>query len=62
MEKVQEKLLELKDEYREAIVLKFINDLSTGEIAEITNKSQGNVRITLHRALKALRELMEEEK
>jgi len=62
MEKVQEKLLELKDEYREAIVLKFINGLSTGEIAEITSKSQGNVRITLHRALKALRELMGEEK
>lgn len=56
---VEKKLLELKDEYREVIILKFVNELSIKEIAQITDKSRGNIRILIHRALKALRELME---
>jgi len=57
---VNEKLAELKDEYREVIVLRYIDELSIGEIAEILEKSNGNVRILIFRALKALRELLEE--
>lgn len=57
---VEKKLLELKDEYREVIILRFINELSTKEIAQITGKSKSNIRVLIHRALKALRELMEE--
>jgi len=59
---VNEKLAELKEEYREAIVLRYIDELSIGEIAEILEKSNGNVRILIFRALKALRELLEAEK
>lgn len=55
---VNEKLSELKDEYREVIILRFIEELSIGEIAAIIDKSHGNVRILVFRALKALRELM----
>ena len=58
---VGKKTLELKDEYKEIIILRFINELSIKEIAQITEKSQGNIRILIHRALKALRELMEED-
>jgi len=57
---IKAKLPLLKDEYREVIVLKFINDLDLREIAEITGKSKGNVRVLLHRALNALRELINE--
>jgi RNA polymerase sigma-70 factor (ECF subfamily) len=60
-EKVQKKLQLLKDEYREIILLKYTEELSTSEIAKITGKTRGNVRITSYRALKALKELMEEE-
>lgn len=56
---VQEKLLELKDEHREVIVLRFIDEFSISEIAEILDKSKGNVRIILYRALGALRELID---
>lgn len=59
---VEKKLADLKDEYREIIILRFMEELSIGEIAEILNKSKGNVRILTYRALKALRDLMEEEK
>ena len=41
--------------------MRFINDLSLEEIADINQKSKGSIRVGLHRALKALRELIEEE-
>lgn len=56
--KVEKKLSELKDEYREIIVLRFVEGFSVGEIAEILDKTNGNVRVLVYRALKALRELM----
>lgn len=55
---VEKKLLDLKDEYREIIILRFTEELSISEIAEILGKSNGNIRILVHRALKALRELV----
>lgn len=51
----------LKEEYREVIVLRFVNDLSLEEIADVTSKSRGNVRVILHRALAALKEMVEKE-
>ena len=55
---IQTKLLELKNEYREVIILRFVNELSIAEIAEILDKSKGNVRVLVYRALKALREVV----
>ena len=46
----------LKDEYKEIIILRFLDELSIGEIAEITKKSHGSVRVIIHRALRALKE------
>jgi len=51
----------LKEEYREVIVLRFVDDLTLEEIAEVTGKSRGNVRVILHRALAALKEMVETE-
>ena len=61
LELIKANLPLLKEEYREIIIMKFINDLSLEEIAEISEKSKGNVRVLLHRALNALRELVEQE-
>ncbi len=52
---------QLKEEYREMIVLKFINELELEEIAVVTGKSKGSVRVTLHRALSSLKEMVKEE-
>ncbi len=54
---IEQKLKELKDEYREVIVLRFIDELNIKEIAVILDKPKNNVRVLVHRALKALREL-----
>lgn len=44
----------LKEEYREIIIMRFVEDLSNQEIAEITGKKVGTVRVLSHRALKSL--------
>ena len=62
MELIRRKLPLLKEEYREIIIMRFINDLTLEEIADVTQKTKGNIRVIMHRALTALRELMEEEK
>ena len=53
-------LRKLKDDYREVITMRYIDELPMGDIATILDKSEVNVRVTLHRALKALRRLMEQ--
>ncbi len=58
---IKSKLPLLKEEYREIIVLKFVNDLEIEEISEVTGKTKGNVRVLLHRALAALKDLLEED-
>ncbi|MFH1232562.1 MAG: RNA polymerase sigma factor [Patescibacteria group bacterium] len=55
---IETRLPELKDEYREIIVLHFINELSIKEIAKILDKSNGNIRVLIHRAVKALKDLI----
>jgi RNA polymerase sigma factor, sigma-70 family len=58
---IKSKLPLLKEEYREIIVLKFVNDLDIDEISEVTGKTKGNVRVLLHRSLAALKDLLEED-
>lgn len=55
---IEKKLKELKDEYREVIILRFTEDLSIGEIAGILEKPKGNVRVLIYRALKSLKEIV----
>lgn len=57
--KIEKYLDKLKDEYREVLVLKYIEEFSINEIAEIIGKSRSNVRVILHRALKCLRDQIE---
>lgn len=45
----------LPDAYREVIVLKYINDLSVKEIAEVLHTSENNISVRLHRAIDKLK-------
>lgn len=56
--KVIESLRLLKEEYREVLTLRYIDDLDAGEVAQILGKTQLNVRVLTHRALKTLRKLL----
>jgi RNA polymerase sigma-70 factor (ECF subfamily) len=53
------KVAELPPAQREVITLKYADDLSTEEIASVTDRSRGAVRILLHRAKTRLRHSLE---
>ena len=44
----------LPGERRQAMVLRFVDELSTAEIAGVLGKSEGSVRVLIHRALKSV--------
>ena len=52
-------LAEMKDEYKDVVVLRNLQELSWPEISERMGKSQGAVRMLWTRALKELRPLVE---
>jgi RNA polymerase sigma-70 factor (ECF subfamily) len=47
-------LRRLKDEYREVIVMKYLDQMSAKEIATALGKTPSHVRVIAHRAIKAL--------
>lgn len=51
-------IAKLKDEYREALMMKHIDGLTNAEIADALAKSNGTVRVLLHRATEALKEVL----
>lgn len=51
----------LKDEYKEVIVLRFLDELSITEISEVLNKTKGSVRVLIHRALNVLKQSVSNE-
>lgn len=58
-DRTQEALTKLPEKQREALILRYMNDISLPDIAEIMQEKEGNVRILIHRALKRLRELLD---
>jgi RNA polymerase sigma-70 factor (ECF subfamily) len=53
-------LKQLKPDFDEVLTLRFIAGLSPEETAEVMNRSTGAVRVLQHRALAALRDIMDE--
>ncbi|MFZ1987527.1 MAG: RNA polymerase sigma factor [Minisyncoccia bacterium] len=54
------RISELPDAYAEVILLRFVDGLSLSEIAPRVDASENLVSVRIHRALKALRTLIEE--
>jgi RNA polymerase sigma-70 factor, ECF subfamily len=50
---------ELPPAQREVVALRYLKDFSTDEIARITDRTRGAVRILLHRARARLRKTLE---
>jgi len=55
MAEIRSTLLFLPKEDRELVVLRYFEDLSYKEVAEVSGSSEGAVRIRVHRALKTLK-------
>ncbi len=52
-------LQKLKEEYKEVLIMKYLDEMSTKEIAQAIDKTVNNVRVLLHRAKRALKEIHE---
>ena len=55
MEMIKKALSDLKDDYQDLIIWRYLDELTIPEISEITKKSEENVRVGIHRALKSLK-------
>ena len=51
-------IAQLPPDYQQVVVLRYIERLPTAEVAGILNRSDGAVRVLLHRALKQMTEMM----
>jgi RNA polymerase sigma-70 factor (ECF subfamily) len=60
VDKVHLVLQQMKDDYREVIILRYIEQLSVRDIAIILGKSSGAVRVLLSRSLKVARGLLDQ--
>ena len=49
-------LQKLEDPYREAMVLRYVDDLTVKEIAEITGETENTISVRIHRATAVLKE------
>lgn len=52
-------LKSLKEEYRDALMMKYMDEMSVKEIAQALEKTPNNVRVLLHRAKKALQNVVQ---
>ena len=59
-EAVHRALVNIKEEYQDVIIWYYIDELSVPQIAKIMSKSQGAIRVLIHRGLKALKDHLEE--
>jgi RNA polymerase sigma-70 factor (ECF subfamily) len=60
LREIREALLRLPEAYQEVIRLRVLLEMSTGEVGRWMGKNTSNVRVLLHRALKALRKELDQ--
>ena len=56
IKQIKNGLSDIRQDYQDIIIWRYLDDLSIQEIAEIFNKSEQAIRVMLHRALKALKQ------
>jgi len=61
-EEISKALEKLNEKYKKLLIMRFIDELEIDEICQILNKSRGAINVAIHRALKTLRENLENEK
>ncbi len=59
MERVWQHIEQLPADRRRALVLRFVNEMSTREIGEVLGKSEGATRVLIHRSLQSVARQLE---
>lgn len=57
-QEVRKVILQLPADQQQVIIMSFIEGFEYSEIARALDKTEGNIRVILHRALKKMREIM----
>lgn len=57
---ISDALSQLKDDYRQVLVLKYINDMTNDEMCVVTGRTHASLRILQFRALRMLRKILED--
>jgi RNA polymerase sigma-70 factor, ECF subfamily len=55
---VRKAILQLPGDQQQVVIMSFIEGFEYHEIAAALNKSEGNIRVMMHRALRKMREIM----
>lgn len=58
LERVQEAIAKLGEEQQTVLIMRFVEDRPTSEVAKVLGKTEGAVRLVQHRALRALRDIL----
>lgn len=58
MKRINKALSSMKEEYRDVIILRYIEQLSIKEVSKVLGKTPSNVKVLAHRALKKLQDLV----
>ncbi len=56
IEQILRALSGINEDYQDLIIWRYVEELSVPEIAQLTGKTEENVRVGIHRAIKSLRE------
>jgi RNA polymerase sigma-70 factor, ECF subfamily len=56
MDRIKQAISQLHGDYQDLIIWRYIDELTVPEIAQITGKTEENVRVGVHRALQSLKE------
>jgi len=60
-DQIHRAIIRIKEEYQDVLILYYIDGLSVEQIAKTMDKSQGAIRVLIHRGLKSLKEHLSEE-
>ena len=55
MDRIKEAIAKLQGDYQDLIIWRYVDELTVPEIAQITGKTEENVRVGVHRAMQALK-------
>jgi len=53
---IKKALNNIKEEYKDIIIWRYLDDFSPKEISQITEKPEGTIRVLIHRAMKSLKQ------
>ena len=60
-QQLRKAILKLPSDQQQVVIMSFIEGFTYSEIASVLNKSEGNIRVILHRSLRKMREILKAE-